>query len=311
MEKPEQETKENKPIILKEIPDKVLAMSNKDFFAYACRNIKTRIVFNPTSKRYLDIPNSGINHTVYLSRARGLKKEAQRAATLAIAKILSKAKVGKPTIKDGTIAEHYRTDFVYKGKSYTGEAFVKVREITRDGKNKRRDFYHHKLIQFEIDEGRGPRGHKSQEAPIIASPLPAFKDKPYPTNGEKSRDIPTIELEPLNDISEAEMQRLTQSDDRGTLFELKNTLKERFKGKLIENKDTGNHILITNRGIKKSVQPYKRIIANQETRLGLFYIDQILQNAVHYDDPEINIRTQITKTSRISRMSIYTLLTIS
>ena len=31
--------KKNKPITLKEIPDKVLAMSNKDFFAYACRNI--------------------------------------------------------------------------------------------------------------------------------------------------------------------------------------------------------------------------------------------------------------------------------
>ena len=216
--------KENKPIILKEIPDKVLAMSNKDFFAYACRNIKTRIVFNPSSKRYLDIPNSGINHTVYLSRGRGLKKEAQRAATLAIAKILSKAKVGKPTIKDGTIAEHYRTDFVYKGKNYTGEAFVKVRRRMRNPQYKKREFYHHKLVQLEINEGRGPRGGESQETISIASPLPAFKDKSYPANGNESSDIPTIELEPLRDISEAEMQRLTQSDDKGTLDELETVL---------------------------------------------------------------------------------------
>ena len=82
------------------------------------------------------------------------------------------------------------------------------------------------------------------------------QDKPAPQ--PEAVDIPTIELEPLRDISEAEIQRLTQSNDRGTLDELETVLKERFKTRLITNNSNGNKILITTKGIEKSIRPYNR-----------------------------------------------------
>ena len=56
-------------------------------------------------------------------------------------------------------------------------------------------------------------------------------------------------------------------------------MKERFKRKLIQNKESGNHILITVGGIGKSIFPYLGNLANQITKQSLFYLDKILSNA--------------------------------
>ena len=73
----------------------------------------------------------------------------------------------------------------------------------------------------------------------------------------KKEPIPTIELEPLTDISKEEIQELTQSKDKQTIDRLKSVLKRKFKeNNFITNNSTGNKILITTKGIDKSIIPY-------------------------------------------------------
>ena len=97
---------------------------------------------------------------------------------------------------------------------------------------------------------------------------------------KEPKHIPTRELEPLPDISEAEMERLTQNNRTEKLKELKNTLKERFKDRLITNKHSQNHILINVDGINRSIFQYSGRPANQITKRSLFYLNKILLDAV-------------------------------
>ena len=75
---------------------------------------------------------------------------------------------------------------------------------------------------------------------------------------------------------------------------------------MITNKSDGKQILITTKGIEKSIRPYTGRYANSATKESLFYLDQLLENAKfigdeknkHKNNPKI-------KKANIHRVDVY------
>ncbi|MEM9424645.1 MAG: hypothetical protein AAF975_07660 [Spirochaetota bacterium] len=110
--------------------------------------------------------------------------------------------------------------------------------------------------------------------------------KALATKAKKPKIAPMIELEPLEDISEAEIERLTTSTDSHTLKELSKRVRDHLKAQhpnmRIYNPSSGSLICMSREGIDKTIHKYRNRShdVSPETKRSLFYLDKLLKNAV-------------------------------